>query len=386
MTTARSGHLVVLGSTLTALALLRSPRPTGLKLWVLDDRRGPAFSSRLATPSLLPTAAPEHVVDGLQRIGPLAELTVIADSDRWLRFLLAHGDALRRSGVTVLHPETPALGICLDKSRFLDWCLDRRIPAPRRYRVESIRAGLGESAYPLLLRPEQTQHSSGARVPKATEVRDGTQLATMLERFDVAGVVPSICDSLLTPGLRQFSVGAARDRLGRTMTFLAEKVRPPAERCSGGTYVAPAIAPEIEALAARVLAELDHFGLAEVEIMHDPSTSRSFVIEVNARPWLQCSLPPRCGCDLLSHALGHGHAAAREIDRRHAWLYFWPDLRTCFSPEDGVVRRGHLAWSEYARSLLEADVFAVWSWRDPQPLLSTAIERALRRSRSRVAL
>ena len=383
MTASRPGHLVVLGSTLTALAILRSPRPSGLKLWVLDDRAGPAFQSRLASARRLPSMTPGHVVAELQRIGRMDELAVIADSDRWLRFLQEHGDELRRLGLTVLHPGSETLAVCLDKSRFLDWCLDRGIPAPRRYRIESFGGGHAEPAYPLLLRPEQTQHSSGARVPKAQEVLNAAQLAAALERFHAAGVVPSICDSLLTPGLRQFSVGAATDRLGRTVTFLGEKVRPPAERCAGGTFVAPAVAPEIEALAARVLAELEHFGLAEVEIMHDPATSRSSVIEVNARPWLQCSLPPRCGCDLLAHVLDHRPADERRIDRRHAWLYFWPDLRTCFSPEDGVVRRGRLSWSDYARTLLAADVYPLWSWRDPRPLLSSAMARALRRPQGR---
>ena len=155
-----------------------------------------------------------------------------------------------------------------------------------------------------MLRPEHTQHSSGLRVPKAVEARSTSELNATLQRFAAAGVAASACDSLLRPGLRQLSVGAARDLSGRVTTFLAEKTRPPAERCAGGTFVRPCSHPAAEELAAHALSLLDYFGIAEVEILYDPATQDLFLIEINARPWLQYPLPVVCGCDLLAHALG----------------------------------------------------------------------------------
>jgi predicted ATP-grasp superfamily ATP-dependent carboligase len=166
------------------------------------------------------------------------------------------------------------------------------------------------------------------------------------------------------------------------VTFLAEKLRPPASRCAGGTLVVPAENAEVEKLAVDTLTALNYFGLAEVEILYDPATRRSFVVEVNARPWLQCSLPATCGCDLLGHVLGSTHGPEPNIDRNHAWLYFWPDLRVCFSPQDGIVRSGDLSMASYLRSVLAADVFPVWSWRDPLPILNSMAARIVARLRT----
>jgi predicted ATP-grasp superfamily ATP-dependent carboligase len=203
-----------------------------------------------------------------------------------------------------------------------------------------------------------------------------------MARFRDAGVSANVCESLLRPGLRQLSVGIARNSAGATVTFLAEKIRPPAQRCAGGTFVRPAEYPQAEALAARALEALDYLGLAEVEILCDPAERRLWIVEVNARPWLQCSLPLACGCDLLAHVLASRSAKHTSIDARHAWLHFWPDLQLCFSRNGGLVTLGDLTVSEYAKSLWMSDVFPVWDWSDPAPLVSAASDFTRRRFKS----
>ncbi len=379
MAPAEPTTLVVLGSSLTALAVVRVARRAGYRCLMLDDRPGPASTTRCARYRRLPDARLE-TVDAAIRASGGAAIAVIADSDRWLRFVREHRERLRAAGWLVLHPTGEAITTCLDKSAFLDWCAARALPAPRRYAPEALRAQPATAAFPLMLRPEWTQHSADTGLPKAIEVREPQALAGCLARYAAADIAANVCDSLLRPGIRQFSVGAARSASGHVRTFLAEKLRPAAEQCAGGTYVRPATCAGVEALAARALEALDYLGVAEVEILHDPRTAESFLIEVNARPWLQFGLPHASGCDLLGHALGRG-ASSGEFDPHHGWLYFSSDLYACFSRTTGLVRTGRLSLGAYLASIARADVFATWDLADPLPLLSACWRAALARIR-----
>jgi predicted ATP-grasp superfamily ATP-dependent carboligase len=356
--------LIVLGSSLTALAVVRVAHRTGLRCIMLDNVVGPAASTRFAEFRRLASMDMAAVADCVPALDG-EDTAVIADSDRWLRFVRGNRQALCARW-RVLHPSEDALDVCLDKSAFLEWCAAQGLPAPRLYDPATIEQ-LESAAYPLLIRPEWTQHSSGTGLPKALEVREPAQMRHWLKRFAAARVQPSISESLLRDGLRQFSVGAARDAAGEVVTFLAEKIRPHADQCAGGTFVAPAKEAHIEALAARALHALNFFGVAEVEILFDSRAERPYLVEINARPWLQYGLPFASGCDLLGHLLSRDRIQVSELDGQHAWLYFSSDLYACFSRSTGLVTTGKLSFAEYVRSLVAADVHAFWDWSDPGP-------------------
>lgn len=356
--------LVVLGSSLTALAVVRAARRSGFECVLLDDRRGPGAGTRMAEFQLLKGGGDDA---WLLQIGELfrAGAALIADSDRWLRFLVRSGELLRAQGYRVLHPVAPVIETCLDKSRFLRWCAEQGLPAPKLY--DRHEPGAGQ--FPVLLRPQETQHSVATGLPKAVEARGERELQEWRSRFAAAGVQPNVCQSLLRPGLRQYSVGAARNADGEVVTLLAEKLRPDAAQCAGGTFVGLAQHAGIEDLAAQALRRLDFFGVAEVEILCDPSTGEAWLVEINARPWLQFGLPYACGVDLLAHLTGVPPRTRPRSRRDHAWLYFHSDLYACFSRSSGMVRNGNLGLYDYVVSLVKADVHPVWDLADPMPFV-----------------
>lgn len=361
--------LIVLGSSLTALAVARVAHRSGLRCIMLDNTPGPAAATRLAQFRRLDSMEMKSIAAACTDLVGREEAAVVADSDRWLRFVRSHRDELAATRWLVLHPQADAIDVCLDKSAFLKWCAAHGLPAPRLYDPAALARG-EHAQYPLMLRPEWTQHSTPSGLPKAIEVRAPDQLAYWLERFAAARVPPSVCESLLREGLRQFSVGAARDASGRVVTFLAEKVRPLAESCAGGTYVRPAAQEGVEALARQALDALAFFGVAEVEILFDSRAGRAFLVEINARPWLQYGLPFACGCDLMGHVLGKPAAPGRHLDADHAWMYFASDLYACFSRDTGLVSTRRISMRQYLKSLVSADVYATWDWRDPAPMLA----------------
>lgn len=379
-------QLVVLGSSITALAVVRSAHALGMSPLLFDTRREIAAATRLARLEIHPGIPRSEIAERLIAIGREAPSALISTSDSWLRFIAAHRRALEQAYVRILHPGNHTLAICLDKEKFAAWCERHGLPAPRRYTASShLRPRTAPLPFPLLVRPTESGHPRAVgRLPKGAEVRTTAEFERLLERFRRAQVKPTVSESLLGRPITQYSVGVARAG-GRTLSFVARKLRPVASACTAGTCVETAQHPAVERLARRAAELLDYEGIAEVEVLHDEATDESFLIEVNARPWLQFALGHALGLDLLAFALSDGALGAgdgRGAPARAAlWLDFQGDLYACFGRNDGLVRAGRLSLVDYLGSLARASVFARWSRADARPFWSAAIDFVADRAR-----
>ncbi len=363
-------RIVVLGSSLTALAIVRAAKALGVTAVLFDTRKGIAFDSRHPEPIYCPGANDEFLLQQLEGVASRESAALIADSDGWLRFIVRCRPELEAMFTSILHPSSRSIELCLDKSLFLDWCMDNGFAAPRRYGLEAATGLLPSPEHPFLLRPEITRHELGKSVPKAIEVKSRTELDRWLEQFAAAGVTPSIAQSLLRPSIRQYSVGLARDRTGRIRSMVAEKLRSFPEQCAGGTYVTLSAQDDVLSLATHAIEALDYFGIAEVEILRDDNTGEHFLIEINARPWVQLGLAQKAGLDFLGFMLGRADAQRVPVRPRSLrWLNFEADAYACLSRDKGAVWRGRLTLKDYLRSFLAANTYAVWDAADPRPFL-----------------
>jgi predicted ATP-grasp superfamily ATP-dependent carboligase len=386
----RRRQLLVLGSDITALAVVRSAYHLGVSSVVVDTCSGIATASRLAHADIHAALRTAELVPRIRELAERAPSALLATSDAWLRAVVAHRAELSVSGMDILHPDNARLEICLDKGRFSVWCEQNWLPAPRPYDVPTDASpALARSvAFPVLVRPAETEHAKlAATAPKAVEVRRAEDLEQCLDGYRRAGAVPVVGESLLGRRLQQFSVGAAVSAPGMMMV-VTRKLRPPPDACAVGSLVEATEQPDVERLAQRALLALDYHGIAEVEILRDEDTGEVFLIEVNARPWQQFAIAAARGRDLLAFALER-RAATRgsptmHVDRRAVWLDFRHDLRVCFGGH-GLVRSGRLGLWTYLRSIARANVFARWALGDPLPawkdfcaLVQAALGRALR--------
>jgi hypothetical protein len=91
----------------------------------------------------------------------------------------------------------------------------------------------------------------------------------------------------------------------------------------------------------------------------------------------------------LSFLLG---ARPAEVRRKQGvrWLNLGADLYVCFSRSEGLYLRGELGLAQYVRSVLKANAFAFFDWRDPWPamtelgaLIGQVVPRGLRASWNR---
>lgn len=366
--------LVILGASITALAVARDAHRYGLRPVIVDSHDGPAFHSRWVKGVNLASVALEVWADRISSLGsPHAAL--IATSDHWIRFLIDHRRRLSASYQLIVQPDDPTLEICLDKWAFAEWCAASGLPAPvawtpgRDPRPASL-------AFPVLLRPLRTLHSiPQSTLPKAVQVHDEAELTHWLQQFAMQHAIPLVTESLLGRPLEQYSIPFAR-RAGITLLFSARKVRPPAEMCQTGTCVEMCVDERVVQLARIVVERLDYFGIGEVELLRDTATGKDYLIEINARPWLQYALAPASNHNFLGLVLGlPATGAISAVQTGRTWVDLYQDLFVAFSRSIGVVRHGHLGLVAYLLSLTRCNVFALFDWRDPRPFLRSLRHR-----------
>ena len=363
----RSSSFVILGSTVTALGVLREARRLRLSCTVFDTRAGIAMRSRYAASALAEESTERALLRKLTGLGA-KHCALIATEDRWLEFIAAHRDDLRAAYGEVLVPSNDALRICLNKAAFAAWCEKHGLPGCRSWSLDQ----LAEVRLPALIRPATTLHGrQDTGLPKAVFVDSVNALKEWAARFRASGIDALVSESLLDRQVVQYSVPFAARR-GEILSFVARKVRPPASWAATGTCVELHPNAEVEAIAVRAVKALDYVGVGEVEILQSQQDGRCYLIEINARPWVQYSIAAASGHDLLSFALGGDgqRASVRQTKQGIRWLNLSADLYVCFSRSDGLYRQGKLSLAQYAASVLKANAYAFFDWRDPWPAMT----------------
>ena len=360
-------RLIILGSSVTSLAVARNAADLGMRPVVMDTVNDIATSTRRAEVWLLPGAQPDVLLKQLAQFAEGRPAWLIATSDAWLRFVSRYRETLQQQFSEILHPDNASLAICLDKADFARWCTAQCLPVPRSYDPARMLTDTANLPFPLLLRPQQSSNASRTTVPKAVEARNSSELARWMAVFEAAGVTPLVTESLLGRRLTQYSVGAAR-RANALMTFVAIKRRPLPEICAVGSYVELVPNDAVEAIARQALEALDYHGIAEVEVLHDEESGQDYLIEINARPWVQCGLGVASGHDLLAFMLDPSRFDPRRAAKTgRRWINLSADLYYSFSRSVGFVRDGRVPLGRYVSSVLRANTFAYLSWADPGP-------------------
>jgi predicted ATP-grasp superfamily ATP-dependent carboligase len=127
-------RLVVLGDSITALAVARDGARRGLEVHLVTSDRGIATHTRAARVHRVGDVRDEGpTVHLLSELAGAAPSALIVTSDGWLRFLMRRRVEVDAAFHSVLHPDNAILTICLDKARSPRVCRTRtqhRRPSP----------------------------------------------------------------------------------------------------------------------------------------------------------------------------------------------------------------------------------------------------------------
>jgi len=299
------------------------------------------------------------------------------DSQQSGSILVQRRDELQAAFDCILHPANDVLRAFLSKSAFADWCGAQNLPSPMAWNPRRTpRPATLE--FPMLIRPcESAPGCSMPGLPKAIEVRTERELEEWRHRFSCAGVAPLISQSLLSQRVVQYSVPFAR-RASIMLSFVARKIRPAPHDCLQGTLVELAEHPEVERLGRLAAERAGYYGIGEVEILHSEDTGRNYLVEINARPWLQYALAPASGHDFLGFMLESEREPLNgERCDGTTWINLRDDRYVTFSRPNGngSAPSARLPLQEYLRSVASSNVYAVFDMRDPLPFVHTLLRR-----------
>ncbi len=364
--------LFVLGSSLTSLAIIRDAARSNIKCIVIDTDQDIASSSSLAKFFLVGKSQGEmfELLKSLCVAGK--NYTLIATSDKWLNFIINNRDELGKYIENILHANNKALDICLNKRQFSDWCNKNGISTPYLYSDNEasfsyLQREIQEHKKRIFLRPVNSSAAQRQFTPKALEISDIDNLKKWVEHFKKSNVSFVVTESLLSEELIQYSIPFLRTEKEFTC-LTAIKARPEANDCAVGTYVYSIQAPELETLAFEVTSKLDYLGMGEIEVLYSVSNSRYYVIEINARPWLQYELVVKAGCQYLASLVLNQQYKHNIRKDNVYWLSFVDDFYVCFSKSTGYVRSRKISLYRYIQSLWRANAHPVLSFRDPTPI------------------
>ena len=367
--------LFILGGSITGLAVVRNAHAMNLRSLLFCSSDEIAASSRLSTVIIVDS----HDKKTLEKILDLKNRergsSLIATSDEWIQFVMKYRQHLEQNDFLILQAKNQSLKICLNKNLFYDWAVENGINVPSFFSLPK-RATLeypstiARLPYPLIVRPAISRHGSNPnRLPKAQSVENAKELEDTLRMYRAVNVRPLISESLLPYPLIQYSVGIVRMD-GRMRSFVAQKNRPTPELASVGTYVSLDPNDEVEDYARLALDKLDYFGIAEVEILKRLDTGELFLVEINARPWLQYALAARSGHDFLLFLFDVAkYVTQKEQKNGFRWIDFNSDFFIAFSKSIGLIRRGNLGLASYIGSLFRANCYARFAWNDVAPFI-----------------
>jgi D-aspartate ligase len=378
---------VVMNMFYTGLGIARSLGEQGIPVIGLTAQRGVYGNfTRYAKILYCPDSRTEperlraYLLEMGERIGHPCVIFPTRDDD--VLFLDRFRRELERYFVPVV-PEAGVLRACLDKwETYL--CAQRAgVASPQCWLIEQeqdLDRIAAEVTYPCVLKPVAAHHWRqggnweivGGR--KAISISSREQL--LAEYAGIARADRRVLLQEMIPGGDDNLVIAAcyLDRQSNWVAgFNTQKLVQVPEGFGTGCIVQAAHRPELFEPAVRLLKDLHFTGIAEVEFKWNVAKSEYQLIEINPRPWDQHRLGKSCGTDLVFFAYCEYAGLARPAVIQRVSADKW------IAEDTFVLTALRLLWNRdpNLRGLFRLArgkrIYAIWSARDPIPLLAHLI-------------
>ena len=373
---------VVMNVFYTGLGIARSLGERGVSVIGLTATHGIYGNfTRYAKTMFCPDSRsqPEKLLPFLVELGrQFKERAVIFPTrDDDLVFLDRHRKELEPY-YSIVAPSSKVLGICMNKFETFLAAERAGVATPGCWMIEGpedLERLAGEVSYPCVLKPvsaHQWRGSNWSLVGGRKAIAVASEEELRAEYLSIARAEKCALLQELVPGGddRLFVHACYLDRDSRHVAgFEAQKIVQVPEGFGTGCIVQSVSRPELVEPTIRLLQSIRFSGIAEVEYKWDSATAQYKLIEINPRSWDQHRLGNASGVDLVyaaycEHAgLPLPHAAKPTVGIK--WIaedvFVTMALRLLCKRDPRL--RAHFRHARGKR------VFAVWSFRDPLPLL-----------------
>lgn len=383
--------VLIFGSHITALGVLRVLNARGIQSFVVDATKDIIVRSRWYRPAertLAETSDSDELADYLRSL-QLPRAVLMACSDRWTRAVAGLPPEFRQRFPASV-PPLAAVEQFTDKSRFQALADRLGIPHPTTRLIRTLADLDGATDADLangFLKPTDSHRFYRAFGTKGSFVQSREDAARVVAQASAAGITLMLQEWIPGEPSATILIDGFVDRRGAVISMLARRrlrMDPPkiANTAVDVTIPLADAGPAADMIRA-ILSEVDYRGVFNVEFKFDERIGSFKVIEVNPRPfWLI------------------GHVAAAGVDL--AWMSYLDaqELPIPPSPPYRVGRYGLYevpdiaallrAWGSLRRPTgpvlapwLRGDHTLLW-WRDPLPGGADVLRAIRRRLRARI--
>lgn len=349
---------VLVGSSYTALGVVRSLGRHGIPVWVLGPRSSlPAvsrYASRVIPVGGLDEAAQADLLVHLAESQGTRGWVLFPEGDRAAAMMARNLDRLSQHYACTV-PPWDVIRWAVDKHLAYELAEDLHIDYPKTYYptseadVERL-----DGTFPMIVKPlnhEGTDEFS--KISGAWRADDRKELLDVYRRASesLSGRQLIVVQEMV-PGIRGHYCYTALCDEGRVLADLsAERMRlVPVDFGSSAAVVTIDRIPEVESAARRWLTRARYTGLVELEFKRHERTGRYILLDVNARPWMWHPLGAYAGVDFpyLMWRFAQGKTvSAGQAKAGERWVRTVYDL----SSATQLVLRHELTWKAYAESI-----------------------------------
>ncbi len=372
--------VLILGSGLTALGVLRSLARKGVRAYSVCHSNELAAKSRWH----LPAPRFEGRVPGpgelREYLGALSfpSAVLFPCSDDWTRAVAELPEDLK-SRFPASISCARVIAAMTDKWQFAELLEKLNIARPKTILVRSREelAALPDAAFEdMFLKPLDSQKFSGQTGSKAFQLASRRDALAIMNKLEQGGMGFPILLQEYVPGPanRYFLVDGFRDCKGESQALIARQRHrmypaPFGNSTLSETIPLGQVEGAIDSLE-RIWATTKYRGIFDAEFKYDERDGKLKIVEINARPWWFVEFASRCGVNLCwmayCDALGLPVEAVTTYPAGRRCVYGLYDFRAHRTAAPGL--RGIPKWIGSLRGASEI----VYSWDDPGPALALA--------------
>jgi len=365
---------LIIGGDYQGLGIVRSLGVLGVPLCVIDDEHSIARHSRYVSHSLKfadlrdPAKAVDAVIATHRRFN-LQDWVVFPTRDETVAALSSQRSALSHL-LRIPTPNWESVRWAWDKRNTHALTSQLGIPAPQTFNPASA-SDLDKIPFgpPYVLKPAIKEHFFYKTKSKAWRANSLTELRELFAHAEVQTGPGGILIQEFIPGDGQHQYAFCcffknGEPVGR-MTVRRRRQHPH-DFGRASTFVETVDNPLLEKLAARFLAAIDYYGLAEVEFKLDPRDGRFKLHDVNIRTWGYHTLGLASGVNfpalLFADQLGLPIQASSAVPGKK-WVRLVTDVPSSLLD----IMKKRLKAGEYLASMSQGCAEAVFSATDPLP-------------------
>ena len=373
--------VLIFGSGLTVLGVIRLLRRSGTPFWVVGDGGELAGRSRWfrAAPASSSAADPGKDLAGFLAGLAVERAVLLPCSDAWVLRVARTIDGLGpRFVASVASPV--ALERLLDKWHLAETLKALGVPHPRTVAIDAAQDP-GQVPDAVLagafVKPRDSLNFFARFGVKAFRVSSRAELKECLARVAGTGLDVQLQEYVPGPPTSHYFIDGFIDRKGTLAGAQARRrLRMYPRDFGNSTYFEGVpladVAPALDAVT-RLLSHLHYRGVFSAEFKRDARDGVFRLIEVNTRPWWYVEFAGRGGMDVtamaVQDALGQAvtPSLGTGVGRRCVYPYY--DYFACRDE----VREGTITRGEWLSSWLTSEQ-PVFRWSDPWPAVVAATQ------------